>query len=95
MERFAYTVLLVPEGSGYVVHVPALPGCVTQGESIEDALEMAEDAIRVWLRGETPQPEPDGIRALTSTVTVEVEVIDGRIRPSGVVAASAMAGARR
>jgi antitoxin HicB len=38
------------EDGGFVVKVPGLPGCVTQGESIEEALENAEDAIRVWLR---------------------------------------------
>jgi predicted RNase H-like HicB family nuclease len=37
-----------PEG-GYTVAVPALPGCVTYGETFEEALAMAEDAIAGWL----------------------------------------------
>ena len=85
MARFIYTVVLIPEGDSYVVHVPALPSCVTQGNSVEDALAMAEDAIRVWLHSEPPAPESDGVKALTATVTVEVDVVDGVVRSPGVV----------
>ena len=45
-EEYTYTVLFEPaEEGGYVVTVPALPGCVTQGETLEEAREMATDAI--------------------------------------------------
>jgi antitoxin HicB len=37
-----------PEG-GYTVTVPALPGCLTYGETFEQALEMIEDAMAGWL----------------------------------------------
>ena len=47
MQRSTYTVILIPEVEDYVVHVPALPGAVTQGGSVEEALAMAEDVIRV------------------------------------------------
>ena len=87
MARFTYTVILVPEGDRYVVHVPALPGCVTQGSSVEEALAMAEDAIGLWLHGDPPQPEANGVKALTATVTVEVDVVDGVVRTPGVVEA--------
>lgn len=46
-----YTVVFEPaEEGGYVVSVPALPGCVTQGENIEDAYAMAREAIIGYLR---------------------------------------------
>lgn len=35
-----------PEDGGYVVSCPALPGCHSQGETVEDALANIEDAIR-------------------------------------------------
>ena len=35
--------------SGYCVEVPDLPGCVTQGDNIEMAIEMAEDAASGWI----------------------------------------------
>jgi predicted RNase H-like HicB family nuclease len=37
-----------PEG-GYTVIVPTLQGCITHGENVEDALKMAEDAIRAYI----------------------------------------------
>jgi predicted RNase H-like HicB family nuclease len=37
-----------PEG-GYTVTVPALPGCVTYGETFEEAISMSFDAIENWL----------------------------------------------
>lgn len=33
---------------GYVAHIPSLPGCVTQGETFEEAERMAKDAIQVY-----------------------------------------------
>ena len=46
-----YSVLLLPdaEQGGYTVKVPALPGIVTQGETIDEALAMARDAIALYL----------------------------------------------
>jgi antitoxin HicB len=42
-----YTVLLVPEPEegGFSVLVPALPGCLTQGETVDEALANAREAI--------------------------------------------------
>jgi antitoxin HicB len=44
-----YSVVLLPDAGSYAVVVPALPGCVTQGESVLEALAMARDAIKVWV----------------------------------------------
>jgi len=35
-----------PEGSGYWVECPELPGCSSQGDSVEEALDMIKDAIK-------------------------------------------------
>jgi predicted RNase H-like HicB family nuclease len=49
--QLTYTIQLIPaEEGGYVVTVPALPGCMTQGDDYDDAIAMAEDAIRLWLK---------------------------------------------
>jgi antitoxin HicB len=47
---YNYTVLFEPsEEGGYVVTCPALPGLVTEGDTLEEAREMARDAIRAYL----------------------------------------------
>lgn len=41
-----YTAVFEPASEGgYVVYVPSLPGCVTQGETFEEAQMMVRDAI--------------------------------------------------
>ena len=42
-----YTIILEPdpEVGGYTATVPALPGCITQGETIEQCIERAQEAI--------------------------------------------------
>lgn len=45
-----YAVELVEdESGGFVARIPDLPGCVTQGETKEEALELIEDARQAWL----------------------------------------------
>ncbi len=50
MERREYDVVLVPEAEGgFSVFVPDLPSVATQGETVEEALDMARDAIEGYL----------------------------------------------
>lgn len=37
------------EEGGYTVTVPSLPGCITEGDTFEEAMEMAEEAISGYL----------------------------------------------
>jgi antitoxin HicB len=68
-----FTVVLEPEDDGgFTVRVPALPEIVTYGKDEDEALAMAEDAIRLVLedcvaRGE---PIPDGPSPRIREVTV-------------------------
>jgi predicted RNase H-like HicB family nuclease len=52
-----YALLIIPDavGRGYTVDVPALPGCVTQGDTLEEAIKNARDAIAQYLEGETAE----------------------------------------
>jgi predicted RNase H-like HicB family nuclease len=46
-----YTVILEQEpDGGYVVSVPALPGCVSQGDTRTEALENIREAIEVYVQ---------------------------------------------
>lgn len=47
MREYRDTVLFEPaEEGGFVVTCPGLPGLVTEGDTLEEARAMAEDAIR-------------------------------------------------
>ena len=57
--EYSYTVLFEPaEEGGYVVTVPALPGCVTEGETLEEARAMAHEAILGYLESLQKNGEP-------------------------------------
>jgi len=48
--KLKYPVTLVPaEEDGFVAKIPDLPGCITQGETLDEALVMIEDAKAAWL----------------------------------------------
>ncbi len=60
---FSIRPLTVEEGGGYLIEFPDLPGCMADGETIEEAVREGKDALRSWietmrdLRGEIP-PSP-------------------------------------
>ena len=46
-----YTVIFEPaQEGGFIIHVPALPGCRSQGETLNEAYQMAEDAIYGYIK---------------------------------------------
>ncbi|OAT80357.1 type II toxin-antitoxin system HicB family antitoxin [Desulfotomaculum copahuensis] len=58
-----YRMAITPaEEGGYVVSIPALTGCISQGETVEEAIKMIEDAKKCWLEVALaegiPIPEP-------------------------------------
>jgi antitoxin HicB len=75
-QQYSYHIVLraEPEG-GYTVLVPSLPGCITYGRTVEEAHEMAHDAIRAYLqslrkdREHIPQ-EKYGSMFATATVSL-------------------------
>ena len=54
VNRKSYDVILRPdtEDGGFWVECPALPGCSSQGDTVEEALEMIKDAIKGHLEVE-------------------------------------------
>ena len=54
-----YTVVLEQEfDGGYVVSIPALPGCVSQGDTRQEALANIEEAAEVYLEHFRDRGEP-------------------------------------
>ena len=59
--KFAYPALFKPFSDGqegYVVEFTDLPGCVTEGFGMAEALFMAEDAASGWILGELEEGNP-------------------------------------
>lgn len=59
MQDCQFTIIIErqPEGE-YLVSVPALPGCYTEGSTLEEAREMAADAIRAYCTSLLKHGEP-------------------------------------
>ncbi|MBN2287572.1 MAG: type II toxin-antitoxin system HicB family antitoxin [Tissierellales bacterium] len=62
MRKITYLAVFEPIESGYSVYFPDLPGCVSYGESFEDALKQAAEALGLHIYGmekdgdEVPEP---------------------------------------
>jgi predicted RNase H-like HicB family nuclease len=49
-KKLRYRVVLQPaEERGYTVVVPALPGCISEGDTKKEALKNIQEAIRGWI----------------------------------------------
>jgi antitoxin HicB len=57
MAKFLVYLEAAEEG-GYIVTCPQLPGCVTQGETVEEALTMIKDAIQGYITSLRKHGEP-------------------------------------
>ena len=56
---YTYKIHLHKEAEGgYLVTVPALPGCITQGDDIDEAIEMAREAFELYIEELTGRGEP-------------------------------------
>jgi antitoxin HicB len=72
MKRLEYAVIVKPlppdDGGGFVAVVPDLPGCMSDGETPQEALANVQDAIVAWIEAATdmgrPVPLPTQERAL-------------------------------
>lgn len=55
--------LAIPEpGGGYSVVVPALPGCVSMGDSIEEVQAMVVEAAELWLESQHDHLRDEALR---------------------------------
>lgn len=65
--KLPYRIELIPDPDegGFVVSFPDLPGCLSTGETIDEAYRNAEDAKFEWLLAAIeegiPIPEPDSV----------------------------------
>lgn len=65
-----------PEG-GYTVKVPALPGCITYGKTLEEAKIMAADAIKSYISSLVKHGEsvPSDDTIFITSITLQLPVL--------------------
>lgn len=64
LPRYPFLMSILPpeEGGGYLIEFPDLPGCMSDGETIEETIENGKDAVFCWIEtakdfgDEIPQP---------------------------------------
>ena len=85
MKKLYYPAVFYPNSDdGFTVDVPDLPGCVTEGDNLEESIEMAQDAASGWIlieleKGNTfPSPsslveieEPEG--SFKSLIVIDMD----------------------
>lgn len=76
MKVHSYTIQIEPVAEGgFWARVPALPGCFSQGETIEETMTKTKEAIELYLEGLTENKEdipeePDGVVSVRIPVSV-------------------------
>jgi predicted RNase H-like HicB family nuclease len=55
-------VIVEDETGGYVAFVPALPGCHTQGDTLEELIENVKEAIELYLETVTAEEKEELLR---------------------------------
>jgi predicted RNase H-like HicB family nuclease len=70
MTRYEVVIYWSAEDELFIAEVPELPGCMAHGESREEALRNAEDAISLWIEVAEPRgrpiPESNGRRLMVA-----------------------------
>lgn len=73
MKHYKFTIVTERDEDGrYVAICPALPGCYTEGESEQEAMELIEDAVRLHVQDRLARGEPIGQEVGVSQVKVAV-----------------------
>lgn len=57
------------EEGGYTVYVPSLPGCISEGETVEEAINNIIEAIELYL-----EPIDDDVAALNDVIIKEINL---------------------
>lgn len=77
---YQFTCHFIPdeETGGFVVEVPALPGCVTQGNGLREAEKMAREAIELYcetlIERRFPIPEDEDVEFFKKKIEVPIKM---------------------
>lgn len=56
--QYALVIWYSKQDEAYLVQVPELPGCMADGETLEAAVQAAQTAIRLWIKGARKMGRP-------------------------------------
>ena len=74
MKGLNFRILLRKEiEGGYTVMVPSLPGCITYGNNVEEAIKMAKEAIELYIESLKEHDEEIPTEEGTLEYTLAVE----------------------
>ena len=78
MYPFMTRVLLPEEGGGYLIEFPDLPGCMSDGETLQEAIENGQDALQCWIEAAAEDgqeiPEPGSSPTWVQQVPTDVHI---------------------
>lgn len=77
--EYTFTAVFEPEpDGGYTVHFPALRGCITYGQTLDEARDMAEEALELYLESlredDLPIPEDAVSQPLQEPIRVQLKL---------------------
>ncbi len=80
-DRYLFPAIFEPgDTAGYTVTFPDLPGCSTEGDTLEDAFAMAKEALELHVYGmeedHDPIPEPSRLKLATVPPQAMVAVVE-------------------
>lgn len=77
MHRFLYDCVVVKEEDGFLASFPQLPGCFTDGDTREEAIENAEEALEAYVADAVNRGEPlPSYESSAEVVAVSVKMSD-------------------
>jgi predicted RNase H-like HicB family nuclease len=86
MRRFTVVLIRDAGDDTFGVFVPELPGCFSQGDTVEKAIENAKEAIELHLQGLTEEgdeiPQEPALLVVTSVEIQEVPTAGGGKKPA-------------
>jgi predicted RNase H-like HicB family nuclease len=68
------TVVIERDQAGYYAFCPELPGCQSQGDSLDEAMAHIREAIELYLETLSPEEQQQAVSKEVLTTSIEVQV---------------------
>ena len=72
--NYRVSVVIEQDASGYFAYVPELPGCMSQGDSVDEVVENIREAAELYLEDLTPEERSQYVSREISTQTLDLSI---------------------